>query len=229
MQRSLQCIAKIYNDYDVRFGIPRQSGIVEDIESRIIFEPEYRSREAVRGLSEYTHIWLIWLFSETADRQFGPTVRPPKLGGNTRVGVFATRSPFRPNPIGLSCVTLKRIDYEGKNGPVIYVEGADIMSGTPLFDIKPYIPYTDCRPDAVGGFSKKPDEEVLEVECDLKLIEKFGKDKWNTLLSVLRQDPRPAYHDEPDRIYGFEFAGKRIKFVVKGNILTVCDIQDKQT
>lgn len=227
MQHSFRCIARIYNDYDVRFGIPRQSGIIEDIESRIIFEPEYRSKEAVRGLSEYTHIWLIWLFSETMGDKFRPTVRPPKLGGNRRLGVFATRSPFRPNPIGLSCVTLKKIELEGENGPVIYVKGADIMNGTPLFDIKPYLPYTDCRKDASGGFAKGFGEKKLAVFCNEELVSGFDSGKIEQLFKILEQDPRPGYHNEPDRVYSFEFAGLRIKFTVKDDILTVCDVQYK--
>ena len=227
MQHSFRCIARIYNDYDVRFGIPRQSGIIEDIESRIIFEPEYRSKEAVRGLSEYTHIWLIWLFSETVGDKFRPTVRPPKLGGNRRLGVFATRSPFRPNPIGLSCVTLKKIELEGENGPVIYVKGADIMNGTPLFDIKPYLPYTDCRKDASGGFAKGLGEKKLAVSCNEELVSGFDSGKIEQLFKILEQDPRPGYHNEPDRVYSFEFAGLRIKFTVKDDILTVCDVQYK--
>ncbi len=224
MQHSFECIAKIYNDYDVRFGIPRQSGIVEEVESKIIFEPGYRSKEAVRGLSEYTHIWLIWLFSETEERGFRPTVRPPRLGGNKRVGVFATRSPFRPNPVGLSCVTLKRVDLEGENGPVIYVKGADIMSGTPLFDIKPYLPYTDCRPEASGGFTDGFSGKKLAVSCNEELVSGFDSGKIAQLFKILEQDPRPGYHNEPDRVYSFEFAGMKIRFTVKDDVLTICGI-----
>lgn len=228
MQHSFKCIARIYNDYDVRFGIPRQSGIVEDIESRIIFEPEYRIREAVRGLEKYTHIWLIWLFSETVQSSFRPTVRPPKLGGNTRLGVFATRSPFRPNPVGLSCVTLEKIEFENENGPVVYVKGADLMNGTPLFDIKPYLPYTDCRPDAAGGLCEDTLAKRLRVEYKKEFLHDLDQNTYNRLVKILEQDPRPGYHDDPDRVYSFEFAGLRIKFFVKKDILTICDIQNMQ-
>lgn len=224
MQHSFKCIARIYNDYSVRFGIPRQSGIIEDIESKIIFEPEYRCNDAIRGLEEFSCLCLIWLFTETVRDSYKPTVRPPKLGGNRRVGVFATRSPFRPNPIGLSCVTLSRIDMDCADAPVIYVKGADLMNGTPLFDIKPYIPYTDCRPEALSGFSKPPSEPALKVECSDVLSEKIPPSLKTPLFKILSLDPRPGYHNDDKRIYSFEYGGLRISFTVSEGVLKVNEV-----
>ncbi len=224
MQYCFKRIARIYNDYSVRFGIPRQSGIVEDVESKIIFEPEYRCIDAVRGLEEFSCVWLLWLFTETAGEGYKPTVRPPKLGGNRRVGVFATRSPFRPNPIGQSCVTLSRIDLVCADAPVIYVKGADLMSGTPLLDIKPYIPYTDCRPEAALGFSVSPDEPALEIECSDTLADMIPQSVKAPLFKILSLDPRPGYHNDDKRVYSFEYGGLRISFTVCGKVLKINDI-----
>ncbi len=220
-------IARIRSDFPTKFAIPRQSGILSDLESRIEFEPEFENPDFIRGIEGFSHLWLLWYFSENADKKSSPTVRPPRLGGNQRVGVFATRSPFRPNPIGLSSVRLLRIE-KGKNGPVLVVSGADLMDGTPIFDIKPYLPFSDCHPDAVGGFSDDHLEEELFVSCDRSLFKSFPEEKRVALFKILREDPRPSYQHDPNRIYGFLFAGYEIKFSVKENHLTVLSIEPKQ-
>ena len=210
-------IAHIENSFDTKFGIPRQSGLT-GLESRIVFEKEYSSPEAVRGLEEFSHIWLIWETSESITEEFSPTVRPPRFGGNVRVGVFATRSPFRPNPIGLSCVELVRIEADAKRGPVLVVKGADLMNMTPIYDIKPYVPYTDCRENASEGFATAP-EENFEVVFECTVPEKIKKD----LEEILCLDPRPRYHEE-GREYGFSYGGYEIKFEVNNNTVAVKDI-----
>lgn len=219
----MEPIAHIRTDFGTKFGVPRQSGIVSKLVGRIVMEPEYRVREAFRGLEEFSHLWLIWHFSEIKKEEWSPTVRPPKLGGNKRVGVFATRSPFRPNSIGLSSVKLKKIDFEAADGPVLWVEGADLMDNTPIFDIKPYLPFTDSHPEAKGGFT----DEVLRTEEKLEIVnpEAIGRlmpnDKAEALIEVLKNDPRPQYHEDKDRIYGIDFCGKDIRFRVEGDQLTI--------
>lgn len=217
----MKVIAKIRTDFPTKFGIPRQSGIVGSLRGTIVFEPEFRVAEAVRGLEEFSHLWLIWEFSEAVRDTWSPTVRPPRLGGNVRKGVFATRSPFRPNPIGLSCVKLERIEIDTKLGPVIYVSGADLMDGTPIYDIKPYIAYTDSHPDAVSGFASKPAEYLLEVDFPDTLLNKVNPELRESLIEVLAHDPRPQYHDDPERIYGMAFGGMEIRFKVVQKVLTV--------
>lgn len=222
--QQLKTIAHIETDFPTKFGIPRQSGIVASLQGRIVFEPEYRIAEAVRGLEEFSHLWLIWEFSEAKRDGWSPTVRPPRLGGNVRKGVFATRSPFRPNPIGLSSVKLERIEIDAKLGPVLYVSGADLMDGTPIYDIKPYIAYTDSHPDAVSGFASKPAEYLLEVDLPEAMLQKVAPEKREGLKAVLSHDPRPQYQDDPYRIYGMEFAGREVKFRVDGSRLSVIGI-----
>lgn len=217
-------VARIRSDFPEKFGIPRQSGIVESLEAQIVFEPEFRVADAVRGLEDFSHIWLIWEFSEAVRDQWSPTVRPPRLGGNVRMGVFATRSPFRPNPIGLSCVRLLKIEQDEQLGPVLTVAGADLMDGTPIYDIKPYIPYADCHPEAKGGFTTKVDMKPLNVDFPAALLEKVPDDKREALIGVLEQDPRPRYQKDPDRIYGLTFAGIGVKFKVTAQTLTVVEL-----
>lgn len=217
-------IAVIRTDFPEKFGIPRQSGIVKKLKGRIVFEPEYRDVSALRGLEDFTHLWLLWEFSENVGKEWSPTVRPPRLGGNKRVGVFATRSPFRPNPIGLSCVRLEGIRQNGKEGTVIDVSGADMLDGTPIYDIKPYIPYTDSHPEACGGFSEAVYDNNLEVEIPDGMIKDMDIDTQISLKEILSSDPRPGYKEDSDRVYGFDFAGYSIKFTVKDGILTVNDI-----
>lgn len=217
-------IAHIETDFPTKFGIPRQSGIITSLQGRIVFEPEYRIAEAVRGLEDFSHIWLIWEFSEAVRDSWSPTVRPPRLGGNVRKGVFATRSPFRPNPIGLSSVRLEKIEIDPKLGPVLYVLGADLMDGTPIYDIKPYIAYTDSHPEAVSGFATKPAEYLLEVEFPENLLTKVEPQKRESLISVLAHDPRPQYQDDPERIYGMAFGDMEVKFKVINNRLNVEEV-----
>lgn len=226
MKTELNIIAHIRTDFTSKFGIPRQSGLVDELEATIIFEPEYRNPDALRGLDEYTHLWLLWQFSECADKEWTPTVRPPRLGGNKRMGVFATRSPFRPNPIGLSCVKLLGIEKTEKYGYVIRVSGADLLDGTPIYDIKPYLPYVDSHPEASNGFALDEKEGRLNVEIPDELIKKISPEKQAALKAVLAQDPRPGYQDIPDRIYGIEFAGYDVRFVIENNILTVVEINN---
>ena len=218
-------IARIRSDFSTKFGIPRQSGLVEELEAAVVFEPEYRNPDALRGLEGFSHLWLIWEFSQAKRESWSPTVRPPRLGGNRRLGVFATRSPFRPNPIGLSCVRLLGVDLHTPEGPVIRVAGADLMDGTPIYDIKPYLPYADCKPQAVGGFASVPKEASLEVDCPAELLTLVPEGKRAALLGVLAQDPRPQYQDDPERVYGMAFGGLEVRFRVAGDRLTVCQVE----
>ncbi len=220
----MHVIAHIRSDFPTKFGIPRQSGLVEALRSNVIFEPDYRSAEALRGIEEYSHIWLIWQFSANAGLGWSPTVRPPRLGGNQRMGVFATRSPFRPNPIGLSSVRLLGVENTRQWGPVLHVSGADLMDNTPIFDIKPYIPYGDCHPDATGGFTDRKERRPLAVDCPSQLLSLLPEDRREALLGVLSNDPRPAYQQDPDRVYGLAFAGFDVRFTVKDALLRVCEI-----
>ncbi len=228
MKKSLEIIAKIRSDFPTKFGIPRQSGLAPALISYIVFEPKFRNKDALRGLDEYSHLWVLWNFSANErDGEWSPTVRPPKLGGNERVGVFATRSPFRPSPIGLSCVKIESIEFTEDLGYVIGVSGADMMDGTPVFDIKPYIPYTDCKTDAKGSFAQEKSDVRIKVTVPYDLLVKVCEDKREALIEVLALDPRPGYkHDDPNKVYGFEFAGKEVKFVVDNGVLRVIDILD---
>lgn len=217
-------IARIRTDFPEKFGIPRQSGIIDELEATVVFEPEYRDPEALRGIEGFSHIWLLWQFSETLRDKWLPTVRPPRLGGNTRMGVFATRSPFRPNPIGLSCVRLEAIEKTAANGTVLKVRGADLMDGTPIYDIKPYLPYADSHPEAIGGFAEPLREYALQVDFPTELLELLPADRRNAAVAILQNDPRPSYKNDPERIYGLSFAGYNIEFRVNGEILTVINI-----
>ena len=223
----MQIIAHLHNDFPTKFGLPRQSGLAKNMLSTIVFAPEYRVPEALRGLEGYSHLWLLWEFHQAKRESWSPTVRPPRLGGNTRMGVFATRSPFRPNPIGLSCVKLEEIKKTAEHGYVLIVSGADLMDGTPIFDIKPYLPYADCHPEATGGFAQEVMGHALKVEFPEEWLEKIPGDRRETLLSILEQDPRPGYQQDPQRIYGFAYGQWEIKFRVEGEILTVCEVEEK--
>ena len=220
-------IARIHSDFPGKFGIPRQSGLVPELRSRIIFEPEYRNPDAFRGLDAYSHLWLIWEFSDAIRKTWSPTVRPPRLGGNQRMGVFATRSPFRPNPIGLSVVTLDQISWDEPNAPILYVNGADLMNGTPIYDIKPYLPYADAHPGALGGFAPSP-KETIEVKSPPELLQKLPEGRREALLGVLAQDPRPQYQNDPERVYGMSFGGWDVKFRVKDGVLTVLSLAETE-
>lgn len=218
-------IAYIYNDFPDKFGIPRQSGLSDALKAMIIFEPEYRNIEAFRGLEDYSHLWLIWRFSEIQKRDWSPTVRPPRLGGNTRMGVFATRSPFRPNPIGLSSVKLEKIEISKTHGPILHISGADLMNHTPIYDIKPYLPYVDSHPEASNGFAAPVRDYHLTVECAPFLLDCIPERKQQGLLDILSQDPRPSYQKDPERIYGLRYAGFEIHFKVSEKILNVLSIE----
>ncbi len=224
MQTTIQAIARMHSDFSSKFGIPRQSGLVQELRSTIVFEPEFRNPDALRGIEEFSHLWLIWQFSEAVRQGWSPTVRPPRLGGNTRMGVFATRSPFRPNNLGLSSVTLLGVEHTKCYGTVLHVGGADLMDGTPIFDIKPYIPYGDCHMDAVGGFTDRAGEFLLRVDFPERLLELLPQDKRDAAIGVLSHDPRPSYQRNPERVYGLPFAGFDIRFTVKENVLTVQEI-----
>lgn len=217
-------IGYIRTDFPEKFGIPRQSGIVSELKGEIYFQPEYRNVEGFRGLEGYSHIWLLWSFSENHEKGYTVTVKPPRLGGNKKMGVFATRSPFRPNNIGLSCVKLDGITIDEKKGPVLHVSGIDLMDGTPIYDIKPYLPYADCHPEATGGFAEDVKEYQLEVVFPDELLEIVPMEKRKAILGVLREDPRPAYHHDPERRYGVAFAGFDVRFHVQGKVLTVCEV-----
>ena len=217
----MKIIAHIRSDFPEKFGIPRQSGLVPQTLARIVFEPEYRVAEALRGIEDYSHLWLIWSFSKSERDTWSPTVRPPRLGGNTRVGVFATRSPFRPNAIGLSSVTLEEVQLHTPEGPVLVVGGADLMDGTPIYDIKPYLPYVDSHPDARGGFAEEKAGYALDVHIPARLEAMIPEEKRSALAGVLAGDPRPSYQNDPARVYGVAFAGMNVKFTVDGNTLTV--------
>lgn len=223
----MKIIARIQSAFPEKFGIPRQSGLVEELTAKIVFEPEYRVPEAVRGLDEFSHIWLVWEFSKAVRDTWSPTVRPPRLGGNQRLGVFATRSPYRPNPIGLSCVKLDRIEINAALGPVIHVRGADLMDDTPIYDIKPYLPYADSRPEAIGGFAAQRPEGRLNVEIPEPWLSLIPESDRAALIGVLEQDPRPAYQRDPERSYGLSFAGLEVRFRVDGENLVVCQVEKK--
>lgn len=218
-------IAYIQSDFKDKFGIPRQSGLVESLTARIVFEKFCRNPQALSGIEDFDYLWILWKFSENHHNNWKPTVRPPRLGGNERVGVFATRSPYRPNPIGLSSVKLVGIDWDSKDAPALIVSGADLLDGTPIYDIKPYLPYVDSHPDARGGFAEDKKDYFLEVEIPQELLENFPSNKREALFGVLSQDPRPAYQDDAERIYGLDFAGFNIKFTVENKILSVKSIE----
>lgn len=223
-QLSLNTIARIHTDFPEKFGIPRQSNIIDSLKAKIIFEPHYRNPDAVRGMEGFSHIWLIWGFLGTKRDSWSPMVKPPRLGGNTRMGVFATRSPFRPNPIGLSSVKLEHIELHPELGPILHVAGADLMDQTPIYDIKPYLAYTDSHEEAVGGFADPVREYGLKVEFSKDLLGMIPQVHHEALYGVLEHDPRPSYHDDPERIYGLGFAGYNIRFTVKEDRLTVCEV-----
>ena len=225
-QHSVKVIARIRSDFKTKFGIPRQSGLVDALRAAVVFEPEFRNPAALRGIEGFSHLWLIWQFSAAVRETWSPTVRPPRLGGNTRLGVFATRSPFRPNAIGLSCVKLERVEQTAE-GPVLIVSGADLMDGTPIYDIKPYLPYADCRTEASGGFAPQRDTE-LTVEIPSALLALVPEGKRAALAGVLAQDPRPTYQDDPTRVYGMSFAGLEVRFRVAENVLTVVEIEKQK-
>ena len=221
---TMRPIARIHSDFSTKFGVPRQSGLVDSLEATVVFEPEFRNPDALRGLEGFSHIWLVWVFDQAVRKDWSPTVRPPRLGGNTRMGVFATRSPFRPNPIALSCVKLAGTEETADRGTVLRILGADLMDGTPILDIKPYIPYADSHPEAQGGFAAVPAGETLEVIIPPELLKKVPENRREALQGVLAQDPRPHYQEDPDRVYGFGFAGMEVKFSVNRKRLTVRDI-----
>lgn len=220
----MEIIAHIHTDFPAKFGIPRQSGLVEELKGRIVFEPEYRNPDAFRGLDGYSHIWLLWKFSGTKRHSWSATVKPPRLGGNKRMGVFATRSPFRPNDIGLSSVKLERLEMDPEFGPVLHVAGADLMDGTAIYDIKPYLPYTDSHPDALSGFAGDVLDYELQVDFPDRWLSMIPKEKQEAIIAVLKQDPRPSYQNIPDRIYGVEFSGFDVRFTVQDMTLTVCEV-----
>lgn len=223
---NIQIIARMHSDFPTKFGIPRQSGLVEELESTIVFEPEFRNPDALRGIEGYSHLWIIWQFSQAVRQEWSPTVRPPRLGGNTRMGVFATRSPFRPNNLGLSCVKLLGVEHTQTEGTVLHVAGADLMDGTPIFDIKPYVPYSDSFPDAAGGFTDTADDFILNVEFPEHLLSEIPPNKQQAAIGVLSHDPRPSYQRKSGRIYGLSFAGFDIRFTVEEKTLTVCEVND---
>ena len=218
---NIQVIARMRSDFATKFSIPRQSGLVQELHSTIVFEPEFRNPDALRGIEDFSHLWIIWQFSEAVRTGWSPTVRPPRLGGNTRMGVFATRSPFRPNNLGLSSVKLLGVEHTQEYGTVLHVGGADLMDGTPIFDIKPYIPYGDCHPEATGGFTDTAGEFLLQVDFPPSLRNILPQDKQAAAIGVLSHDPRPSYQRKPDRVYGITFAGFDIRFTVKDDTLTV--------
>ena len=223
----MKIIAHIENDFSTKFGIPRQSGLVNSLRSRIVFAPEYRNPDAFRGLEDFSHVWLIWEFSQAVRQKWSPTVRPPRLGGNTRMGVFATRSPFRPNPVGLSAVQLEEVVLHGADAPYLVVSGADLMNGTPIYDIKPYLPYADCKPEASGGFAPQRGK-TLAVDFTAELLSRVPEDKRDALTGVLAQDPRPHYQSDPQRIYGMAFAGLEVRFRVADGAVYVVEVTEKR-
>ena len=229
MDVTIQPIARMRSDFSTKFGIPRQSGLVEQLRSTIVFEPEFRNPDALRGIEEFSHLWIIWQFSEAVRQGWSPTVRPPRLGGNTRMGVFATRSPFRPNNLGLSSVRLLEVEQTGSFGTVLHVGGAALMDGTPIFDIKPYISYSDCHPDAAGGFTDRTGEFLLDVDFPRQLLEKLPPDKREAALAVLSHDPRPSYQRSETRVYGLIFAGFDIRFTVREEHLTVREVTPRKS
>ena len=221
----IQVIARMHSDFATKFGIPRQSGIVQELRSTIVFEPEFRNSDALRGMEGFSHLWLIWQFSEAVRSGWSPTVRPPRLGGNTRMGVFATRSPFRPNNLGLSCVRFLGLEETKEFGTVIHVGGADLMDGTPIFDIKPYVPYADCQPEALSGFTGGTEGHTLQVDFPASLLEMLPESKRQAAIGILAHDPRPSYQKDSQRVYGVTFAGFDIRFTVREDILFVQDIE----
>lgn len=225
MDITIHPIARMHSDFSSKFGIPRQSGLVQQLESTIVFEPAYRNADALRGIEDFTHLWLIWQFSEAVRQDWSPTVRPPRLGGNTRMGVFATRSPFRPNNLGLSCVQLLGVETTPDVGTVLHVGGADLLDGTPIFDIKPYISYADCHPEATGGFTDSAGDFLLSVDFPPNLLNRLPAGKREAAAAVLSHDPRPSYQRTPGRVYGLSFAGYDIRFTVEENHLQVLDVQ----
>lgn len=224
--QTMKVIARIHNDFTTKFGIPHQSNRLDVLKSTIVFEEEYRNPEAVRGLEEYSYIWLIWEFSEAVRDTWSPTVRPPRLGGNVRKGVFATRSPFRPNALGLSSVKLDKIEFHPKLGPVLHISGADLMNGTPIYDMKPYLAYVDSHPEASGGFTDRIADHRLLVEFPEEWLEKIPKKSREALIAVLANDPRPGYQKDPNRVYGLAYAGVDVHFRVDGDVLTVCGVEE---
>lgn len=222
---SMDVIAVMHSDFPTKFGIPRQSGLAEALQSTIVFEPAYRNPEALRGIEGFSHLWILWQFSQAVRQDWSPTVRPPRLGGNTRMGVFATRAPFRPNAIGLSCVRLLSVEHTQDMGTVLYIGGADLMDGTPILDIKPYIPYCDAHPEAMGGFTQDAGDFILEVDFPENLKQRLPAEKQEAICQVLSHDPRPSYQKDSDRVYGLSFAGHDIRFTVKDKVLTVVDVQ----
>lgn len=221
----MDVIAVMHSDFPTKFGIPRQSGLAEALQSTIVFEPAYRNPEALRGIEGFSHLWILWQFSQAVRQDWSPTVRPPRLGGNTRMGVFATRSPFRPNAIGLSCVRLLSVEHTQDMGTVLHIGGADLMDGTPILDIKPYIPYCDAHPEAMGGFTQDAGDFILEVDFPENLKQRLPAEKQEAICQVLSHDPRPSYQKDSDRVYGLSFAGFDIRFTVKDTVLTVVDVQ----
>ena len=221
---NIQIIARMHSDFATKFGIPRQSGLVDELRSTIVFEPDFRNPDALRGIEDFSHLWIIWQFSEAVRSQWSPTVRPPRLGGSTRLGVFATRSPFRPNHLGLSSVKLLGVEHTKEFGTVLHVGGADLMDGTPIFDIKPYISYGDCHPDATGGFTDTAGEFLLKVDFPKDLLRILPEEKRSAAIGVLSHDPRPSYQRKPDRVYGLTFGGYDIRFTVNEDILTVKEV-----
>lgn len=222
---SMDVIAVMHSDFPTKFGIPRQSGLAEALQSTIVFEPAYRNSEALRGIEGFSHLWILWQFSQAVRQDWSPTVRPPRLGGNTRMGVFATRSPFRPNAIGLSCVRLLSVEHTQDMGTVLHIGGADLMDGTPILDIKPYIPYCDAHPEAMGGFTRNAGDFMLEVDFPENLKQQLPMEKQEAICQVLSHDPRPSYQKDSDRVYGLSFAGFDIRFTVKDKVLTVVDVK----
>ena len=222
---AMSAIAHIRSDFAGKFGVPRQSGLVESLEALVVFEPEYRDPAALRGLEGFSHLWLVWVFHQAVRQRWSPTVRPPRPGGNARLGVFATRSPFRPNPIALSAVTLAGVEETREWGAVLRVRGADLVDGTPILDIKPYLPYADCRPEASGGFASAPAGETLAVDFPPELLERIPPERREALRSVLALDPRPRYQEDPGRVYGFGFAGLEVRFTVEGEVLRVREVE----
>lgn len=220
----MEPVAHIRTEFPGKFGVPRQAGLVPELRGRVVFEPPFRRLEALRGIEGFSHLWLIWEFSENKEAGWSPTVRPPRLGGNVRVGVFATRSPFRPNPIGLSCVKLEGVELSTPDGPVLHVSGADLVDGTPILDVKPYLPYADCRPEAVGGFAGQA-PEPLRVDFPPALLERVPQGEREALLAVLAQDPRPPYQNDPARVYGFGFAGLEVRFTCGDGVLAVVAVE----
>lgn len=221
----MKVIGHIRTDFPSKFGIPRQSGLIDGLKGKIILEPEYRNPQVYKGIEEFSHIWLLWEFSEAKKEHWSATVKPPRLGGKTRMGVFATRAPFRPNNIGLSCVKLDRVEQDEKDGPVLWVVGVDLLDGTPIYDIKPYIPLTDCHPEASEGYTKETKIHELKVEFPEELLNQYPEEKRQAVLGILAQDPRPTYFQDPERVYGVPFAGFDVKFRVDGDTLVVCGLE----